>query len=128
MKNIEENDELQEKLDFLGLKLQKLPKFITDATVPSFNISRLNNDKDLKVYKFVPIDEIEILLTPCLRSDNIKTKYSEAFPLKAFLVEKGTEIEEMLYQDFLEIVKNANVQEIEKIEKVQESFMRIRTI
>ena len=42
-----ENEELQEKLDFLGLSLEKLPKFISDAEVPSFNISRMNNDKEI---------------------------------------------------------------------------------
>lgn len=121
MKKVE-SDELQEKLDYLGLKLEKLPKIITESSVPSFNISRLSNDKDLKVYKFVPIDEIEILLTPCLRSDDIKKKYAEAMPLKYFLNNDGDEQEMMLYKTFSKIVRNMSTEEIEKVEKVQESF------
>ncbi len=117
-----ENEELQEKLDFLGLSLEKLPKFISDAEVPNFNISRINNDKDLKVYQFIPIDKIEILLTPALRSDPIKTKYEEAVPLKFFLNEDGDEEEMMFFKTFSKIVRTMSIQEIEKVEKIQESF------
>ena len=121
MKRVE-NDELQEKLDFLGLNLDKLPKFITDSSVPNFNISRLNNDRDLKVYKYVPINQIEILLTPCLRSDSLQKKYTEAMPLKMFLHEDGDEEEVMLYKTFSKIVRNMSTQEIEKVEKTQQEF------
>ena len=121
MKKVE-NDELQEKFDFLGLKLGKLPKFISESVMPTFNTSRLNNDKDLKVYKFVPINQIEILLTPCLRSDNIKKKYAEAMPLRCFLNYDGDDEEVMLYKTFSKIVRNMSAQEIEKIEKIQEEF------
>lgn len=121
MKKVE-NDELQEKFDFLGLKLGKLPKFISESVMPTFNTSRLNNDKDLKVYKFVPINQIEILLTPCLRSDNIKKKYAEAMPLRCFLNYDGDDEEVMLYKTFSKIVRNMSGDEIEKIEKVQEEF------
>ena len=116
------NDELQENLDFLGLNLSKLPKFIKEATVPTFNVSRLNNDKDLKVYKFVPINEIEILLTPCLRSDPIKQKYAEAIPLKFFLNDDGDDEELALFKTFSKIIRNMSEEEIEKIEEMQENF------
>lgn len=115
-------DELEEKLDFLGLNLEKLPKFITDSSVPNFNITRFNHDKDLKVYKFVPINQIEILLTPCLRSDSVQKKYAEALPLKMFLHEDGDEEEVMLYKTFSKIVRNLSTQEVDKIQKVQEEF------
>lgn len=121
MKKIE-NDDLHENLDFLGLNLSKLPKFIKESTPPTFNTSRLNNDKDLKVYKFVPINQIEILLTPCLRSDNIKKKYAEAMPLKFFLNDDGDPDEILLFKTFAKIVRNMSIQEIEKIEKMQENF------
>lgn len=123
-----ENDELHENLEFLGLDLKKLPKFVREATIPSFNPSRLNNDKDLKVYKFVPIDQIEILLTPCLRSDSIKKKYGEAMPLKFFLNGDGDPEEIMFYKTFSKIVRNMFKQEVEKVEKVQEEFGRTRAI
>ena len=115
-------EELQEELDFLGLDLEKLPKFIKDANVPSFHASRLNDDKDLKVYKFVPIDEIEILITPALRSDDVKKKYEESLPLKCFLNIDGDEEEIALFKTFSKMIRNTPKEEIEKIQKIQESF------
>lgn len=122
-----EDNELQEKFELLGLSLKKVPKFITDAIVPSFNVSRINNDKDLKVYKFVPISEIEILLTPTLRSEDIKKKISKAIPLKNYLNYDGDEEEIMQYRTLAKIVRNMSITEIEKIEKIQQSFERKRT-
>lgn len=123
-----ENDELKDKLDYLGLNLKKLPKFIKDSEKPSFSTSRLNNDKDLKIYRFVPIDQIEILLTPCLRSDDIKQKFAEAIPLRNFLHNDGDEEEVALFKTFAKILRNMSVTEIEKIQELQESLNRTRTI
>ena len=61
----ETNEDLTEKLKFLGLDLENIPEYLKDFTPLNFNISRMNNDKDHKVYRYVPIDKIEILLTPC---------------------------------------------------------------
>ena len=44
--------DLKEKLDFLGLDIEDLPNFLTKVEPVSFNPSRLNNDKELKVYKY----------------------------------------------------------------------------
>ena len=116
------NSEIEEKLNYLGLNLPTVPKFIDDSILPTFNISRLNNDRDLNVYKFVPIDQIDILLTPNLRSDTIKKKYEEALPLKVYLNSEGTEDEKLMYETFAQIVQNTQIEEIEKVAKVQESF------
>lgn len=117
-----ENEELQEKLDFLGLNLEKLPKFVSESEVPSFNISKFNHDKDLKVYRFVPIDQIEILLTPTLRSDSIKEKYGRAVPFRFFLNGDGDEEEVMMFKTFCKMVRNMSTDEVEKVAKTQESF------
>ncbi len=117
-----QNGELQQNLEFLGLDLEKLPKFINDANVPTFSPSRFNNDKDLKIYKFVPINEIEILLTPCLRSDDIQKKYAEALPLKCFLNMDGDEQEIALFKTFSKIVRNTPKEEIEKVKTLQEDL------
>ena len=122
MKKIE-NDDLMENLEFLGLDLNKIPKFLKEATLPIFNTSKLNdNNKELKVYKFVPIDKIEILLTPCLRNDDIKQKYDSAVPLKYFLENDGDEEEIALFKTFSKIVRNMSEEEIKKINDKQEEF------
>ena len=65
-------NDLTSKLNYLGLDLDNIPEILYDFNPLNFNVSRLNNDKDHKVFKFIPIDKIDILLTPCLRSDSVK--------------------------------------------------------
>ena len=76
MGNKELKNDLTSKLKYLGLDLNHIPEYLYDFHPLEFNVSRLNNDKDHKVFRFVPIDKIEILLTPTLRSDSVRENYS----------------------------------------------------
>lgn len=119
------NGDLETKLDFLGLDLDKVPEFLKDFSPLNFNTSRLNNDKDHRVYRYVPIDEIEILVTPCLRSDDIKKKYSEAVPLGRFFNPKGDEDDIERYATLLKIISSISVSDIENITLLQKSLEKI---
>lgn len=116
------NGDLLSKLDFLGLNIEKIPEFLKDFSPLNFNTSRLNNDKDHRVYRYVPIDEIEILITPCLRSDDIKKKYSEAVPLGRFFNPEGDEEDIERYATFLKIINSLSVSDIENISLLQKSL------
>lgn len=80
-------EDIKEKLNILGLDLENLPEFLTETKPIIFNPSRLNNDKELKVYKYVPIKDIEIYCTTAHRDDPIKEKYSKSMPLGRFIEE-----------------------------------------
>lgn len=80
-------EDIKEKLNVLGLDLENLPTFLTETKPIIFNPSRLNNDKELKVYKYVPIKDIEIYCTTAHRDDPIKEKYSKSMPLGRFIEE-----------------------------------------
>ena len=97
---------LTSKLKYLGLDLKDIPKYLYDFHPLEFNTSRLNNDKDHKVFKFVPIDKIEILLTPALRSDPVREKYGQALPLGKYLGGEETEEGLALYTTFLKMLNN----------------------
>jgi hypothetical protein len=114
--------DLTSKLDFLGLDLENIPEFLKDFSPLNFNTSRLNNDKDHRVYRYVPIDEIEILITPSLRSDDIKKKYSEAVPLGKFFNPKGEEEDIERYATLLKIISSMSVTDIENIASLQKSL------
>ena len=73
MENITKG-ELQKKLQYLNLDLDNVPNEIVDYQPLNFNVSRLNNDKDHRIFRFVPIDKIDILISPCLRTDSLKDK------------------------------------------------------
>ena len=122
MKNTASNGDLTNKLQFLGLDLENIPEYLKDFSPLNFNTSRLNNDKDHRVYRFVPIDKIEILITPCLRSDDIKKKYTEAVPLGKFLNSEGDEDDIERYATLLKIINSLSTTEIENMITLQKSL------
>ena len=116
-------DDLKEKLDYIGMNLEEIPDFLNNVTSFKFNPSRYSSDKEHRVFKYVPIDKIEILLTPHLRSDDIKKKYSEAEPLIAFLNPKTNSEEEIeKYTYLLKMIATFSISEVENISELQKKF------
>lgn len=116
------NEDLIAKLKYIKLDLKNVPDCLNEFSPLNFNVSRMSNDKDHRVFKFVPIDKIEILLTPCLRTDSLKKKYSEAVPLYKFL-EPGEEPEEIeRYATFLKILSKISIPDIENIINTQKNI------
>lgn len=116
------NGDLTTKLSFLGLDLEEIPEYLRDFSPLNFNTSRLNNDKDHRVYRYVPIDKIEILFTPCLRGDDIKKKYSEAVPLGKFFGTEGDEEDIERYTTMLRIINTMSISDIENMSLLQKSL------
>lgn len=115
-------NDLTTKLEYLGLDLNKIPECLYDFNPLNFNVSRLNNDKDHKVFRFVPIDKIEILLTPCLRSDTVREKYSKAAPLGSYLVGEQSEDGIEKYTTFLKMLSTFSISEVENVSNIQKEM------
>lgn len=118
----ESNGDLVSKLKFLGLDIDDVPEYLKDFRPLEFNISRLNNDKDHRVYRYVPVDQIEILLTPCLRGDDIREKYSKAVPLGRYFNSKGEPEDIERYAQLLKIISTLSITDIENLATVQKSL------
>ena len=115
--------DLQDKLDYLKLDLEDLPESLRESHSLNFNISRLNNDKEHRVYKFIPIDKIDILFTPCLREDTVKNKYSKAVPLYNFLdIDSNSEDAEDKELTLIKVLSRLSIPEIENISTTQKEF------
>lgn len=114
--------DLQKKLKYLNLDLEKIPEQITEYEPLNFNVSRLNNDKDHRVFRYVPIDKIEILFTPCLRTDPLKEKYAKSVPLFKYILpaEKEEDIEK--YTTFLKMLDKVSIPDIENIANIQKEL------
>ncbi len=113
-----ENDskgDLQKKLKYLDLNLDDIPDKIINFKPLNYNVSRLNNDKDHRIFRFVPIDKIDILITPTLRTDPLKDKYSKALPLHRYILpaERDEDIEN--YTIFLKLLSKVSIDEIENV-------------
>ncbi len=115
--------ELQKKLKYLNLDLDDIPNDLIDYKPLNFNVSRLNNDKDHRVFRFVPIDKIDILVTPCLRTDPLKDKYAKALPLFKYILQNDQDEEELeRYTTFLKMLDKVSIPEIESIVSIQKEL------
>lgn len=114
----EDKNNFKKNLEYLGLNLEKIPKALLDFEELGFSPSNTFNDTEHKVFKYVPIDEIYILLTPTNRLNDVKEKYGRAKPIAAYLDPEN--IEE--YATFLRMLNQISVEEIEKIEERQQMF------
>ena len=122
MESKELKNDLASKLKYLELDLKKIPECLYDFNPLEFNVSRLNNDKDHKVFRFVPIDKIEILLTPCLRSDSVREKYMNSLPLGKYLSEGETEEDLEHYTTFLKMLNNFSISDVENVSNIQKEM------
>lgn len=113
--------DIKYKLEYIGLNLDKIPKKFKEYEFLDFRPSR-NYEEDLyKVYQYVPINEIQILLTPTNRMDTLLEKYSKSSPLYDYLVPDREE-NILKHTIFLKMLNELNVEKIEHIEKEQEEF------
>lgn len=111
--------DLMSKLKYLGLDLDNINTELYNFAPLNFNVSRLNNDKDHKVFRFIPIDKIEILLTPCLRSDPVREKYSKSEPLGKYLLKDNTEEDIEKYTTFLKMLNIFSIADVENVSNLQ---------
>lgn len=112
-------EDIKLKLNYLGLDLENIPDFLSEFNGLNFNTSRFNNDKDHRVFKFVPINKIDILITPSLRSDDMKKKYSDALPLSKYLTLGDEEEDVERYNTFLRMIKRFSISDVENISMAQ---------
>ena len=71
-KKIDMDSKIQEKLEYIGLDLDKIPKELKEYTNINFRTVKGYDEKKYKQYKFINVKDIEILLSPTNRMDSIK--------------------------------------------------------
>ncbi len=114
----EDKNNFKKNLEYIGLNLERIPKALLDFEELGFSPSNTYNDNDHKVFRYVPINDIYILLTPTNRLNDIKDKYGKAKPISAYINPEN--IEE--YATFLKMLNQMSIEEIEKIEERQQVF------
>lgn len=120
----ENEKELEKNLAYLGIQGERIPQELLEYEPIDYRPVRGYSDKNsYKVYQYVDVRDIQILLTPCGRLDSLAEKYEKASPLVSYLL---SETEEQYYKHslFLNMVKNMKIGEIEVVEKLQEEFQK----
>lgn len=119
----EEKDKFAEKLQYIGLDLDAIPEFVKEYKELEFRPSRQCNDREYTVYQYLPINQIQILLTPTNRLVDIKEKYAKAKPLYAYLNPVKEEDMEN-FATFLNMLNNTSIEDIEQVEMMQKAFQK----
>lgn len=120
MKKIIE-DEIEKKLQYIGLDLNNVPETLKIFEPLNFRITKKYEENKYKQYRFVPIKDIEILLTPTNRLNSIEEKYSKASPIYSYLV-PDTEENILKHATFLKMLKKVRIEDIEEIEAEQKQL------
>lgn len=110
-----------DKLKYIGLNLSRIPAFLKQHESLNFRPSKSYDDTIYKVYRYVNIKNIEILITPCDRLTDLKEKYKLSSPILEYL-DRKSEINAEKHADFLKLVDSINVKRIEEISKEQEEL------
>ena len=116
-------DKLKEKLDYIGLNLEKIPKFLKEFTPFSFRPLKSYDDMGYKVYQYVDVTDIDILLTPTDRLTNLNEKYKLSSHISNYLDSKSKENIER-HNTFLSMLSNTEIEEIRALEKEQEKLKK----
>ncbi len=114
--------DLQKKLDYLGLDLDDVPDGLTTFHPLNYNVTRLTNDKDHRVFRFVPIDKIDILVTPCLRTDPLKDKYAKSLPIHKYILQSEEDDDIEYYSQFIHMLNTVSINDIETVATVQKEL------
>lgn len=117
-KTTKKNEEIAKKLEYIGLDLENVPQNIKKVDNLEYRVHKFYDEKQYRQYKFIPIKDIQILLSPTNRLDSIDEKYKNARPLAEYLDNKNEE-NFIKHTTFLNMLKNVKIEDIEKIEEEQ---------
>ncbi len=117
-KTVEKNETIKEKLEYLGLDLDKIPRSIKQYKPLEFRIPKFYDEKQYRQYRYVPVKDIQILLSPTNRLDEIEEKYRKASPLADYLDNKSEE-NIIKHTTFLNMLNNFKIEDVEKVEEEQ---------
>lgn len=110
---------IEKNLEYIGLDLNKIPTFIKDISELNFRTSKSYDDTIYKVYKYINIKDIEILITPLDRLAELKERYKLSSPLIEYLDSKSEKNIEK-FANFIKMLLTLDKDKIEELAKEQE--------
>lgn len=114
---------ITEKLEYLGLDLDKIPQNLKKFEPLEYRVSRFYDEKQYRQYRYIDVKDIQILLSPTNRLTDLDEKYKKARPLYEYLDSKNEE-NIIKYTTFLNMLRNMDINEVEKVEREQMQLSR----
>lgn len=119
--NTENLNILNNKVNYIGFELGEVPEFLKQFEPLNYRVPKVYDETTYKVYKYVPISDIEILITPINRLEDLGERYKYASPLFTYMkAENNEQIEK--YAQFLKMINQTRLEDIESIENEQEQM------
>ena len=122
-KKKEKIEGIEDKLEYLGLELDNIPKKIKEFEPLEFRVSRFYDEKQYRQYRYIPVQDLQILLSPTNRLEELGEKYKKASPLYEYL-DNEKEENILKYTTFLNMLKSFNIEDVENVEKEQNNLNR----
>lgn len=122
-KKKEKIEGIEDKLEYLGLELDNIPKKLKEFEPLEFRVSRFYDEKQYRQYRYIPVQDLQILLSPTNRLEELGEKYKKASPLYEYL-DNEKEENILKYTTFLNMLKSFNIEDVENVEKEQNNLNR----
>ena len=121
-KNTKENSKvIEQKLKAIGLDLDKIPKSLLNVEKIKYKPLKIYEENNYKIYRYVDVKDIEILITPVDRLDDLNVKLKKALPLAVYLNSESEETIEY-YTTFLNLLNNLDIDKLKQIEEEQKEL------
>ena len=101
-------------LEYIGLDLENVPQVLLNSSPIHF--SDFSNSNEYRVYDYISVHDLEILVTPLDRTDELRERYKQAKPLSEYFQTDDLKMKHTLERS----LDSASVEEIIKLEKLQE--------
>ena len=89
--NTENLNLLKNKISYIGFELEKVPEFLKNFTPLNYNVPKVYDETSYKVYKYVDVKDIDIMITPKDRLDELSERYATASPLFTYMKPENNE-------------------------------------
>ena len=117
----DDSKEIEQKLEYIGLNLNDIPECLQTTEKLRYRPLKSYDDNDYKVYKFINVKDIEILITPVDRLEDLNEKFKKALPISYYMNSNSEEnIEE--YTTFLNMINNLDIDKVKEIDAEQKKL------
>ena len=121
-KNTKEDSKvIEKKLKAIGLDLSDIPKSLLNMEKIKYKQLKTYEYNNYKIYRYVDVKDIEILITPVDRLGELNEKFKKALPLGVYLNSENEETIEY-YTTFLNLLNNLDIEKLKQIEDEQKSL------
>lgn len=113
---------LTNKVKYIGFELGKVPEVLQEFEPLNYRLPKVYDEKSYKIYKYIDVSDVEILVTPKDRLAELSERYKFASPVSTYMEQNKENLEKYAY--FLRMMNQTNLEDIKKIEEEQAEFSK----